>query len=347
LKALPLTCGNSIPIISGILNNPVSSEVGAYTLATPQHSLPLDCYVILHIRSGPPYPDPNKTPAIAADIPFQLSSDVWIERFDEDFAIRIQQACEPANHLIDNFVRDRHHYAFVRREPESERLRLPGTIVRDEGIIPLFTVMALSRLIRPTTIGNRYCAKIYSGPETDPPIQALTTSGVNPDVTIGDTAHDWLSPSDGDELRKLMRWAPAGERMFKRIHHAFWKHEDAMRTYFLDGRLPAVVAGLEALVTVEKYRAGSRFVRRVRKLAREIGINLSERELEQAYELRSELAHGRSFLFDLHKVLPPDEQPRLYIKLESLLRAAVRRCLLDEEFGRHFADDQAVLKNYP
>jgi hypothetical protein len=181
--------------------------------------------------------------------------------------------------------------------------------VKDEGIYPLFTVMALSRLIHPTTIGNRYCAKIYPIPEADPPIEALTTVGANPDVTVGDISRDWLSPSHGEELRQLMPWVPETRPMLERVHRAFWKYEDAARTYFLDSRFPVVVAGLEALITVEKYKNGSRFVRRVGKLATEFGVNLSETELEQANEVRSELAHGQSFLHDLHTVLPADEQP--------------------------------------
>ncbi len=208
-------------------------------------------------------------------------------------------------------------------------------------------VMALSRLVHPTTIGNRYCAKIYPAPETDPVIQALTISGTNPDVTFGDTSHDWLSPSHGEELRKLMQWVPESRPMLKRVHRAFWKHEEAARTYFLDSRFPVVVAGLEALVTVEKYKNGRRFVRRAEKLANEFGISLSQGELEQACELRSELAHAQSFLYDLHHILPADKQPPLYNKLESLLRAAVRKCLLDPQFASRFENDQSVLKEYP
>jgi hypothetical protein len=208
--------------------------------------------------------------------------------------------------------------------------------------------MALSRLTRPTTIGNRYCAKVYPQPETDPPIQALTISGTNPDVSIGDGSRDWLSPDDGLELRWLMPWISPNKQMVKRVHRALWNHEDAMRTFFLDFRLPIVVAGLEALTTVEKDRGiTARFVRRVGKLAAEFGINLSKEDLEQAYKLRSEIAHGRSFLYDLHGVLPQNEHRPLYDKLESLLRATVKRCLLEEEFGRRFGDDEAVLKNYP
>jgi hypothetical protein len=312
--------------------------------------LPLDGYVILHIRSGPPWPEPGKTAQIAADAPYELSSDIWIERLDKEFAICVQRACEPANHGQNNIVRDRHLYAFVRREPEDERRerRLPGTVVRDEGIIPLFTVMALSRLIRPTTIGNRYCAKIYPTPATDPIIQALTISGSNPDVTISDVSQDWLRVDDGPELRRLMPWVSPSKLMHPRVHRAFWNHEDAMRTYFLDFRLPIVVAGLESLTTVEKCRGlTDRFVRRVAKLATEFAIPLSATEIRKAYTLRSEVAHGRSFLYDLSGILPQSEHRPLYDKLESLLRAIVRKCLLDESFGLHFADDRAVLKNYP
>jgi hypothetical protein len=57
-----------------------------------QRQLPLDCYVILHIRAGPPFQNPAQTPHIAADGPFSLSGDIWIEGFDEEFAIRIQKA---------------------------------------------------------------------------------------------------------------------------------------------------------------------------------------------------------------------------------------------------------------
>jgi len=81
------------------------------------------CYVILHIRPGPPYPDPNTAPQIAADGRFELSDDIWIERLDTEFAKRIQRACEPANYNTYNDVHDRHLYAFVREIPENEATR--------------------------------------------------------------------------------------------------------------------------------------------------------------------------------------------------------------------------------
>jgi hypothetical protein len=311
--------------------------------------LPLDCYVILHVRGGHPWPDPDKTPAIAATDPFQLSEDIWIERFDKDFAGNIQKACEPANHGIHNDVRDRHLYAFVRKEPEAERQaqRLPGVVVRDRGIIPLFVVLALSRLVRPTTTGYRYCAKIYPAPPTDPAIQALVITGSNPDVMIGDLAQDWLSPKDGLELRDLMPWVSSTKEMLPRVNRAFWNHDEAMHTYVLDSRLPMVVGGIEALIQVDGSNLKRRFARRARQLATEFGVDLSESKLFQAYGLRSELVHAASFLYNSSGSLPKTEHRSLYEKLELLLRLAVKKCLLDPDFAQRFASNEAIEANYP
>jgi len=145
-----------------------------------------------------------------------------------------------------------------------------------------------------------------------------------------------------------MPWVDPNKKMHPRVHRALWNHEDAMRTYFLDFRLPTIVAGLESLITVEKgYGLKDRFVRRVGKLASDFGVQLSEAELQQAYKLRSEVVHGRSFLYDLSGVLPQSGHRPLYDKLESLLRSVVKQSLIEETFGVRFASDQAVLKEYP
>ena len=304
-------------------------------------------YVILHIRPGPPYPDSNTPPQIAADARFELSDDIWIERLDTEFAISIQRACEPANFNIYNDVHDRHLYAFVREPPQNEAIRDVGTVSRDEAVIPLFTVIALSRLVRPTSTGDRYCANILSHSQAGPSIQALQMTGVCPDVILGDNSQDWLSPEDGLELRRLMPWVSKDKQMLKRVHRAFWNHEQAMRTYYLDLRWNLIVSGFEALINVDRNDSKAQFVRRVGKLATKFGVALSEAELRDAYALRSKLAHAQGFLFDLHAVLPPHEHRTLYDKLESLLRATVKRCFLDEAFGRTFADAAAVRAIWP
>jgi len=305
------------------------------------------CYVILHIRPGPPYPDPVIAPQIAADSTFELSDDIWVERLDTEFAKRIQQACEPANYNIHNHVWDRHLYAFLREVPEREANRVPGMVSADEGIIPLLNTIALSRLVWPTSTGDRYCALILPHLGVDPPIQALTLRGVCPDVFPGDVSRDWLSPDNGDELRRLMPWAYKPTWVPKRLNRAFWNHEQAMRTYYLDMRWNLIVSAFEALINVDRKDSKAQFLRRVGKLATEFGVALSEAELGDAYALRSKLAHAQGFLFDLHSVLPTDKHRPLYDKLESLLRSALKKCFLDEAFARNFADDAAVRANWP
>ena len=265
---------------------------------------------------------------------------MWIERLDTEFAKCVQRACEPANYNTYNDVHDRHLYAFVHDAPHD-------TATRNDAIMSLFTVIALSRLVRPTSTGGRYCAEIVPHPGANLTIRAVQISGACPDVFLGDASSDWLAPSDGLELKQLMPWISKDKKMLKRVHHAFWNHEQAMLTYYLDMRWNLVVSGLEALINVERKNSKAQFVGRVGSLAREFGIALSEAELKDAYTLRSQLAHAQAFLLDLNTVLPTDEHRPLYDKLESVLRATVKRCLLDEVFGRHFEDHTAVRAKWP
>lgn len=304
-------------------------------MIAPPLSFTNGCYAILHIRSGPPYPDPATSPQIAADTRFDLTDDIWIEKLDKEFATKIQGACEPAHYKFDRDINDRHLYAFVGNIPQNET-------ARKEGLLDLITAIALSRFIQPTSTGERYCAKIHPHWGPDPPIQGLLLTGSCPDVFLGDNSRDWLSPDDGIELRKLMPWVSAEKKMHGRVFRAYWNHDQATRTYYLDTRWNLVVSGLEALITVEKRNVGRQFVNRVRKLAIECGIDLSEAELHDAYSVRSGLAHAQSFLYGLGTTLPQDKHRPLYDKLEALLRRLVKKSLLDEGFGQHFADDAAV-----
>jgi hypothetical protein len=107
------------------------------------------------------------------------------------------------------------------------------------------------------------------------------------------------------------------------------------------------VSGLEALLAVGKDDLRWQFVRRVGKLAKDFGIDLSDDDLQNAYTLRSKLMHSQKFLFGLENVLPTSEHRALYDKLESLLRVTLKRCFLDELFGQIFADDDAIKVEWP
>jgi hypothetical protein len=304
--------------------------------------LPHDCYVILHTRLAIPFP----TSHIATNGRFQLSEDIWIESLDTEFATRVIRACEPPHHRIDKSVHDTHLYAFVRQIPKT--LPPPGTVMPAQHchLPPLFTVIALSRLIRPTSTGDRYIAQVLPWGD-DPAIQAVQVKGVCADVFLGDSSADWLTPDDGDELRQLMPWISEDRKMYDRIHRAFWHHENAMRTYYLDTRWTLVVAGLEALVNVEENNVRFQFKSRVSRLAAALGVDLTPDEAHDAFTIRSKLSHGQSFLFGVGTVLAPDKHRPLYDKLETLLRRAVKRCLTDATFAGHFTDATTVNAKWP
>lgn len=66
----------------------------------PVRRMNRNCYITLHIRSGPPYPEPPGSPQIAVDGRFGLSSDIWIEKLETEFAKRNSEGLrtrEPQN----------------------------------------------------------------------------------------------------------------------------------------------------------------------------------------------------------------------------------------------------------
>ena len=68
----------------------------------------------------------------------------------------------------------------------------------------LHSLIALSRLVHPTSVGDRYSALILDSGLEDSAIYAIQYKGISPDVFVSKTQRDWLSVQDGEELRKLM-----------------------------------------------------------------------------------------------------------------------------------------------
>lgn len=150
---------------------------------------------------------------------------------------------------------------------------------------------------------------------------------------------------DGEALQTLMPWL--SKKMHPRVHRAYWNHENAMRSYYLDIRWTLVASAFEALLNTQERDVAWQFRDRVRQLADELNVPLSDGDLRNAYALRSKLVHAQSFLSDLESVLPKSQHSALYEKLESLLRNTVLRCLLDDKFGNFFRDDAAVNSRWP
>jgi len=294
-------------------------------------------YVMLHIGLGPSQlQEMSGSPLIVRGSDrYELSDDIWIERLDEETAKHVQTACEPSHYKIDSVGHDRHLYAFVMRVSEHQQIRF-------DGLDMLHAVVSLSRLVRPTSIGDRYCAHIIHYGLDGSAVYAIQYRGASPDVFLSSDQRDWLTVEDGETLRKLMPWRAKDKLMHTRIHRAFWNHEYAMRSPYLDVRWVFAVAGLEALTNVGDKDNSKQFRERVHQLAAHFNIALSVDELRKAYKLRSKLVHTESFLHSLGNVLPMSEHNPLYDKLEEVLRETVRQALLDDNFGEFFRDDTSV-----
>jgi hypothetical protein len=187
--------------------------------------LPRGCYVVLHIGTGPSRIEEKRGAPLVVTVGsnrFVLSDDIWIERLDEQLAKKHSKGL-PATTFQHKQRRTRQTpYAFVRQVPAVEKSNY-------EGIEDLFMAIALSRLIHPTSIGDRYCARVFHFVLKDSAIQAIQYRGISPDVLLNKDHRDWLSVEDAENLRRLMPWLSKNKRMHGRIHRAYWNHEYAMR----------------------------------------------------------------------------------------------------------------------
>jgi hypothetical protein len=264
---------------------------------------------------------------------FELRDDIWIERLDEQTAKNVQEACEPPNYQINKSIWDRHLYAFVMNVPTAEERRYAGLDI-------LHSVISLSRLVNPTSTGDRYCAQIMHFGMQNSAILAVEYRGASLDVTLGPTSRDWLTKADGETLRKLMPWA-SKTKMRTRVHRAYFNHEYAMRSHYLDIKWMFTVEGLDALINTGRNNEHC-FRTRIKKIADYLQILTEQDELSKAYQVRSKLVHTEHFLWALDHVLPRTEHDTLYEKLEQILRTAVRTALLDEPFASSFEDEASV-----
>jgi hypothetical protein len=300
------------------------------------------CYAVLHISNGPGVKDVQDGLRVIVEESerFQLTEDIWMERFDRDLGQRIQTACEPQHFNISSAGYDRHLYAFVKRVTKPEKSKY-------EGMSELAGLVALSRLVHPTSTGDRYCARIFRYGNNNSSIECVRFFGVSPDVSLIDARRDWLSAQDGQTLLKLVSWLPKDKKMHDRIHRAYWNHESALRSYYLDVKWTLVVSAFEALLNTRDQYVAVQFRERVGQLAKYFSVDMTQTELKAAYNLRSELVHAQNFLFGLNNVLPQTEHVPLYTKLESLLRSTLLACLLERTFGDHFRDNSSIDSRWP
>lgn len=270
----------------------------------------------------------------------QFSDELWVERLDGDMAKLIMDTCEPRVFGADEPWRQYAQlYAFVRELPSNSEIWFWDT---DRH---LGATVALSRLIHPTSVGFGYAARISHANGKIGEIFPAQVRGVSREAFLSpNRERDWITPSEAAKIGELIPLSfPA---MPRRVHSAFWHHEYAAHTYYLDHRWTLVVSGLEALVHTDRTRNTAQFVCRIPQLASDLGLSISQHQCNDAYDLRSTLAHGVSFISS-GGTTPTAAQMEIYDRMEDILAAAVLRGLRDNNFASILEQPDRIRAQWP
>lgn len=265
----------------------------------------------------------------------QAVSGLFLERLDLELAKAIMDTCEPKTLGVMAPVRQfAHMYAYVRElHPES------SMIGWDEDH-RLSRLVAISRLIHPTSVGLRYAGRVSQSKDALR-IVAAEIHGLAPDTFLSPNhKRDWLSQTEAKFAVELdAKTEPLTQPAFpRRVSRALWYYDYAQKTYYADLRWTLIASALEALIHTGKSGSTKHFTNRVPALATDVGApSLTPDECEDAYDFRSRLSHGDGFLSDM-----PTADIALYDKLEETLRLAILKAFVEPQFASIFLDDATI-----
>lgn len=286
---------------------------------------------VVLFESGTAASDPRwaASPPIRARV--DLGNSVYIERLPDNINRLVKSACAFRGHnwhiemgALPTL------YAFVRDAPAGDRW---------DGDQSLQIAVALSRLCHPTSIGLEFAARVFAPGErhtTDYVVEPSLIAGHGNQAFIPDPdSRNWLSPADVADLPVMIdAFGSAPDR----VQRAAWFHEYASRTEHVPVRLTLAVTGIEALVHVERQRSTRQFVAGACGLALDAGLTFSEADATSAYDQRSRSAHGATVLAEASPLL---------ISVETILRAAIKRALVDPEYASTFGEDANIRTRFP
>jgi hypothetical protein len=267
-----------------------------------------------------------------------LGTGLWIGRPQGEMVKAVMDFCDSTCiGTVSPFRQYSALYAFV-RDQQSD-----CTLSHWDEDHRLTNCVALSRLIHPTSMGYRYAARV-SVPLGEKPIRICKASfyGIDREAYISPLhTRNWLTASEAADLRDLMgsfRLASLPQR----VSNALWYHEFAYRTWYADVRWTLVATALESLLNTDPTANKLQFCIRTVSLASDLDLQFTNDDARTAYQVRSKLAHGEAFLYNL-----PQAELRIYEQMELLLRAAILRSIRDACFARIFKDADTVRAKWP
>lgn len=285
-------------------------------------------------RDHPPIGDP----------PFELGCGLSIvERLPGDLNELVIAACDPRGHFFIPVPQFGVRQAYVRQLDLADYESEPYAWDRD-GTISV--AHKLSRIVRDNAVSTEYAARIVDRGDGQTQVIPGPVTGEWATAYRAGVERDWLDGDDAGELRNLVHayWANQ-DALRGRLDRAVARCEESAHCRFAEDAIREVVTGLEALLKTHRHQATRQFVERVPPLARELGIRgVTKRLCEQAYRWRSQVAHGTRV--SMFSGRAGEETPeatgarrRTLDKaalLQSVLRTAVRRALLEPGFRRTF-----------
>lgn len=237
-------------------------------------------------------------------------------------------------------------YGFIRGTELSDKAN-PYAF---DGDGRLTATLAVSRLVHPTSIGFGNSARLILD-DDDNILEAVPghIKGTAAFAYVADPNRNWLTKTEGLEVGKLLGVFLAGEGTRpERVTRALWRHEYAAQSKYLDVRWLYIVSALEALfkITYPAPKKGQprspgstkQFVARTVGVASRYtvhGFVWTAADAEEAYRLRSDVAHGLAV-----KSAPP--QLPLYIRMETLLRHVLTEALSSAAFASIFSTDATI-----
>jgi hypothetical protein len=270
----------------------------------------------------------------------EMGRGLWLGRLDADLAKALMDTCEPKVLGVPAPVRQyAQMYAYVRELHPSAELH------RWDDDHRLSRLVAMSRLIHPTTVGFRYAGRVR---QTDDglaivPAQVL---GISPDVYLSPShTRDWLTAPEAHLAGQVDAQSEhlTQPSFPKRVSRALWYFDYAQRTYYADVRWTMIATALEALIHTGTEGSTRHFKYRVPALAADVGApTMTTSESDAAYDFRSRLSHGDAFLYDM-----PQADINLYDKLEEALRLTILKAFREPTFAGVFLDDSQIDARWP
>ena len=204
--------------------------------------------------------------------------------------------------------------------------------------------VALSRLVHPTTIGFEYSARLFLNDAQTDVDEAVVGPFKGPGAAayLAEASRDWLTDAEAVATGDLLQAFYEGEDgRPHRINRAIRFHEYAARSDQLENRWVLIVTALESLINVEVRDQSRQFRTRTVQLAEACGAPWTDAEAREAYRLRSKLTHGQPVTD------PGAEGLQLYRNLESVLRSALTRAILEQDFAANFSSDDQIQAAWP